>query len=81
MHKDISNVCRVCMSSGSRNIFENTIATSQFTIPNVFENNVSSVERIVEKLRYVTMLKVSVIGVILATKKKKKKKEKTAWDY
>lgn len=60
-HKmNLDSICRVCLSSGSRNIFEKSSASndSQFSIPAIGEN-VSSLDRLVEKLRYVTMLKVS----------------------
>lgn len=60
MNKNLENICRVCLNSGSRNIFEKSSASndSQFSIPAIGEN-VSSLDRLVEKLRYVTMLKVS----------------------
>lgn len=60
MNKNLENICRVCLNNGSRNIFEKTSASndSQFAIPAIGEN-VSSLDRLVEKLRYVTMLKVS----------------------
>lgn len=60
MNKNLENICRVCLNNGSRNIFEKTSAPndSQFAIPAIGEN-VSSLDRLVEKLRYVTMLKVS----------------------
>lgn len=58
MNKNLENVCRVCLNSGSRNIFEKSPNDSQFAIPAIGEN-VSSLDRLVEKLRYVTMLKVS----------------------
>lgn len=61
MNKNLENICRVCLSSASRNIFEKSTASSdspQFSIPAIGEN-VSSLDRLVEKLRYVTMLKVS----------------------
>lgn len=59
MNKNIENICRVCLNRGSRNIFEKSSANdTQFTIPPISEN-VSSLDRLSEKLRYVTMLKVS----------------------
>lgn len=60
MNKKLENICRVCLNIGSRNIFEKSSTTndSQFSIPAIGEN-VSSLDRLVEKLRYVTMLKVS----------------------
>lgn len=60
MNKNLENICRVCLNSASRNIFEKSTASndSQFSIPAIGEN-VSSLDRLVEKLRYVTMLKVS----------------------
>lgn len=58
MNKNLENICRVCLNSGSRNIFEKSSNDSQFAIPAIGEN-VSSLDRLVEKLRYVTMLKVS----------------------
>lgn len=61
MNKQLENICRVCITHiGSRNIFEKSPTTndSQFSIPAIGEN-VSSLDRLVEKLRYVTMLKVS----------------------
>lgn len=67
MNKNLENICRVCLSSASRNIFEKSSASndSQFSIPAIGEN-VSSLDRLVEKLRYVTMLKVSVREKIIA---------------
>lgn len=59
MNKNLENICRVCLNSGSRNIFEKSSIDSQFSIPAIGEN-VSSIDRLVEKLRYVTMLKVSM---------------------
>lgn len=59
MNKNLENICRVCLNSGSRNIFEKSSIDSQFSIPAIGEN-VSSIDRLVEKLRYVTMLKVSL---------------------
>lgn len=60
MNKNLENICRVCLNSASRNIFEKSTTSndSQFSIPAIGEN-VSSLDRLVEKLRYVTMLKVS----------------------
>lgn len=60
MNKKLENICRVCLNIGSRNIFEKSSTTNeqQFSIPAIGEN-VSSLDRLVEKLRYVTMLKVS----------------------
>ncbi|XP_031633359.1 uncharacterized protein LOC116347082 [Contarinia nasturtii] len=58
MNKNLGNICRVCLSSASRNIFEKSTASqNDFSIPAIGEN-VSSLDRLVEKLRYVTMLKV-----------------------
>lgn len=58
MNKNLENICRVCLNNGSRNIFEKSSASNDFSIPAIGEN-VSSLDRLVEKLRYVTMLKVS----------------------
>lgn len=58
--KNLENICRVCLSRGSRNIFEKSSSNeSQFSIPPL-SDNVSSLDRLCEKLRYVTMLKVSI---------------------
>lgn len=58
--KNLENICRVCLNRGSRNIFEkSSSAETQFTIPPIGDN-VSSLDRLAEKLRYVTMLKVSI---------------------
>lgn len=58
--KNLENICRVCLNRGSRNIFEkSSSAETQFTIPSI-SDNVSSLDRLPEKLRYVTMLKVII---------------------
>lgn len=58
MNRNLENICRVCLSSGSRDIFEKTSAVDEIAVPTMGEN-VSSLDRLPEKLRYVTMLKVS----------------------
>lgn len=59
MYRNLDNICRVCLNSGSRNIFEKT--NTHFPLSSAAEN-VSSFDRLLEKLRYVTMLKVSAIN-------------------
>lgn len=59
MNKNLENICRVCLNSGSRNIFEKSSSPGDISIPAIGEN-VSSLDRLPEKLRYVTMLKVSI---------------------
>lgn len=70
---DVEKICRVCMSVGSRNIFKKTPAIQGATVsPNPVstalpsENSdssasVSSIEKLLEKLRYVTLIKVCKI--------------------
>lgn len=63
MSRNLENVCRVCLNVGSRNIFEKSSSAADaqgFAIPPVTDGNVSSLDRLAEKLRYVTMLKVSI---------------------
>lgn len=61
MDTNISNICRICLCDGSRNIFErkSTECATQFGTP--FAQNVSSLDRLLEKLRYVTMMKVNTL--------------------
>lgn len=63
MQKNISKICRICLCDGSRNIFEKkstSDSAQQFNaIPSITQN-VSSLDRLLEKLRYVTMLKVNI---------------------
>lgn len=51
MNENLSKVCRICLTEGSRNIFQRTVAHDALY-------NVSSLSRISEKLRYVTLLKI-----------------------
>lgn len=51
MNENITKICRICLTEGSRNIFQRTVAHDALY-------NVSSLSRISEKLRYVTLLKV-----------------------
>lgn len=48
--RDILKMCRICLSQGSRDIFENS------NIANLLAKD--ELSRIAEKLRFVTMLKV-----------------------
>lgn len=50
MNEEISKICRICLAEGSQNIFHNNRR-------NV--DTISSLDRILEKLRFVTMLKVN----------------------
>lgn len=52
--------CRVCMENGSRNIFDKS---------NVLSENIVSLDRLVEKLRFVACLQVSLLFFIIFTKK------------
>jgi hypothetical protein len=52
--RDIQKMCRICLSQGSRDIFESS------NIANMLARD--DLSRIAEKLRYVTMLKVSRIN-------------------
>lgn len=51
MNENLTKVCRICLTEGSRNIFQRTVAHDALY-------NVSSLSRISEKLRYVTLLKI-----------------------
>lgn len=51
MNENIMKICRICLTEGSRNIFQRTVAHDALY-------NVSSLSRISEKLRYVTLLKI-----------------------
>lgn len=51
MNENLTKICRICLTEGSRNIFQKTVANDALY-------NVSSLNRISEKLRYVTLLKV-----------------------
>ncbi|KAL1395484.1 hypothetical protein pipiens_011215 [Culex pipiens pipiens] len=51
MNENITKICRICLTEGSRNIFQRTVAHDALY-------NVSSLSRISEKLRYVTLLKI-----------------------
>lgn len=62
MNRNLENVCRVCLSSGSRNIFEKASTIDDIAVPSMDEN-VSSLDRLPEKLRYVTMLKVNFFDI------------------
>lgn len=54
--RDIQKMCRICLSQGSRDIFENS------SIANLLARD--DLSRIAEKLRFVTMLKVRYISRI-----------------
>lgn len=64
MNRNLENVCRVCLSSGSRNIFEKVSTVDDIAVP-LMDENVSSLDRLPEKLRYVTMLKVNFFDIFL----------------
>lgn len=51
MNEDLTKICRICLTEGSRNIFQRAVAHDALY-------NVSSLSRISEKLRYVTLLKI-----------------------
>lgn len=51
MNENIMKICRICLTEGSRNIFQRSLSHDALY-------NVSSLSRISEKLRYVTLLKV-----------------------
>lgn len=51
MAESYTKICRICLTEGSRNIFQRTLAKDALY-------NVSSLNRISEKLRYVTLLKI-----------------------
>ncbi|XP_055609830.1 uncharacterized protein LOC129756828 [Uranotaenia lowii] len=51
MNENLTKICRICLTEGSRNIFQKTVAQDGLY-------NVSSLNRISEKLRYVTLLKI-----------------------
>ncbi|XP_058833567.1 uncharacterized protein LOC131691298 [Topomyia yanbarensis] len=51
MNENLSKICRICLTEGSRNIFQKTVRHDALY-------NVSSLNRIMEKLRYVTLLKI-----------------------
>lgn len=50
----IQKLCRICLNQGSRDIYENN-----FMSRNIVSTNDIELDRIVEKLRFVTLLKVS----------------------
>lgn len=52
MNENLTKICRICLTEGSRHIFQKTVTHDALY-------NVSSLNRISEKLRYVTLLKVS----------------------
>lgn len=54
--RDIHKMCRVCLSEGSRQIFEQSLASTLLQARD-------DLSRIAEKLRFVTMLKVCTIKV------------------
>lgn len=56
--RELENSCRICLKNGSRNIFENSTSVQAFGIL-APQEEISSMDRLMEKLRYVTMLKVS----------------------
>ncbi|XP_062542576.1 probable LIM domain-containing serine/threonine-protein kinase DDB_G0286997 [Armigeres subalbatus] len=51
MNENLAKICRICLTEGSRHIFQKTVTNDALY-------NVSSLNRISEKLRYVTLLKV-----------------------
>lgn len=51
MNENLTKICRICLTEGSRHIFQKTVARDALY-------NVSSLNRISEKLRYVTLLKI-----------------------
>uniref|UniRef100_A0A1Q3FW68 Putative mucin 30e n=1 Tax=Culex tarsalis TaxID=7177 RepID=A0A1Q3FW68_CULTA len=51
MNENLTKICRICLTEGSRNIFQRTVSHDALY-------NVSSLSRISEKLRYVTLLKI-----------------------
>lgn len=51
MNENLTKICRICLTEGSRHIFQKTVAHDALY-------NVSSLNRISEKLRYVTLLKI-----------------------
>ncbi|XP_065086755.1 uncharacterized protein LOC135708578 [Ochlerotatus camptorhynchus] len=54
MNENLTKICRICLTEGSRHIFQKTVAHDALY-------NVSSLNRISEKLRYVTLLKIDEI--------------------
>lgn len=53
--RDISKMCRICLGQGSRDIFEQSLASNLLARDDL--------SRIAEKLRFVTMLKVCVMKI------------------
>lgn len=51
MNENLTKICRICLTEGSRNIFHKAVSHDALF-------NVSSLNRISEKLRYVTLLKI-----------------------
>lgn len=51
MNENLTKICRICLTEGSRHIFQKTVTCDALY-------NVSSLNRISEKLRYVTLLKI-----------------------
>ncbi|KXJ80542.1 hypothetical protein RP20_CCG024558 [Aedes albopictus] len=51
MNENLAKICRICLTEGSRHIFHKTVTNDALY-------NVSSLNRISEKLRYVTLLKI-----------------------
>lgn len=51
MNENLTKICRICLTEGSRHIFQKTVTNDALY-------NVSSLNRISEKLRYVTLLKI-----------------------
>lgn len=49
MSVDLSKICRICLSEGARNIYEKLNSGVK----------ISSLENLLEKMRYVTMIQVS----------------------
>ena len=58
--KDIHKLCRICLNEGTRDIYNNDILARNFLTQN--PQNENELARIAEKLRFVTMLKVSELS-------------------
>lgn len=57
-YREMENSCRICLKNGSRNIFEKSTSVQSFGVL-APQEEISSMDRLMEKLRYVTMLTVS----------------------
>lgn len=56
LSQNLNKLCRVCMLEGSREIFNQTVPTTSSSSTTEI---VSSPNRLLEKLRYVTLIKVN----------------------